>query len=230
MAERASTGSATAATRNHTLSRALFRSLARGEGDVESIRLLLSGERSRRLLMLWQLRFELRKQPMALRPMPPLDAALSVFGTIEAKDPDAVDAVLMSPQFGIWLARVLRLLRGGAASPAPRWAELGYLHAAAFAVAVRAGVELKTRVPVLRGYAMIPTLGMAHLPGPLLWDIAVASTSPETGAAAAAGRRDSPATGRPGVDRTTVVGSAAGGRDSRRLDVAHRPGRHRSVP
>jgi HEXXH motif-containing protein len=171
-----------AGTRYHTLSREQFRSLARGEGDAESIRLLLSGERSRRLLMLWQLRFELRKQPMAMRPMPPIDTALSTLGTIEAKDPDAVDAVLMSPQFGIWLARALRLLRGGATSPAPLWAELGHLHAAVYAVAIRAGVELKTRVPVLRGYAMIPTLGMARLPGPLIWDIAVASTAPESGA------------------------------------------------
>lgn len=168
-------------TRNHRLSEAQFRSLARGAGDAESIRLLLSAERSRRLVMLWQLNRELRKQPMALRPMPHFDAALSVFGTIETKDPEAVDTVLMSPQFGIWLARALRLLRGGASSPAPLWAELGHLHAAAFAIAVRARVELKTRVPVLRGHAMIPTLGMAHLPGPLVWDVAVASTSPETG-------------------------------------------------
>ena len=181
MAERASSGPSAAGARNHVLSWTQFRSLARGEGDTDSIRLLLAGERSRRLLMLIQLRVELRKQPMALRPMPPLDTAWSVLETIEAKDPQAVDTVLMSPQFGIWLARALRLLRRGAASPAPLWAEIGHLHAATFAIAVRAGVELKTRVPVLRGYAMIPTLGMAHLPGPLPWDIATASTSPESG-------------------------------------------------
>jgi len=158
-----------------------FRSLARGAGGESSIRLLLSGERSRRLLMLWALNRELRRRGPLLGPLPPVDKAWDVFANIDAKVPEAMTAVLMSPQFGIWLSRALRLLRGNAASPAPQWAELGYVHAAAFAAAVRAGLDLQTHIPVLNGRAMVPTLGMVNLPAHRAWDVAEAVTSSEEG-------------------------------------------------
>ena len=83
---------------------------------------------------------------------------------IEAHDSASVFDVLLSPRMGIWLSRMLRLLRGSTSSPVPLWVELGRLHAATFASAVRAGVSMSTKVPVHAGCVMVPTLGMALLP------------------------------------------------------------------
>ena len=93
-----------------------------------------------------------------------VESVWQTFAAVEERNHLAFSTVLMSPQFGIWLARSLRLMRGGATSSVPLWVELGQIHAAAVAAAARGGTNLSTRIPVLNGCAMLPTLGMARFP------------------------------------------------------------------
>src|SRR5690348_10892108 len=117
--------------RNHLLPIEHLARLADGEGNRETVDLLLAGERSRRLVLLRALLDEVSRRPDVLDPLASMDEAWFVLAAVEQRDPAAVTSVILSPQFGIWISRVMRLLRGTSASAAPLWVELGYIHAAA---------------------------------------------------------------------------------------------------
>ncbi|WP_203839912.1 HEXXH motif domain-containing protein [Winogradskya humida] len=159
-----------------------FRELARGKGGAEAIKVMLAGERSRRLLMVWLLLDQLKSHPDALGPLPHYDRAWAALVKANEQDSATVEKVLLSPQVGIWLSRMLRLLRGRAVSAGPLWVELGHLHAIAFAVAVRTKTALETSIPARAGHVMIPTLGMACLPATEAWSVVEAGYSELTGA------------------------------------------------
>src|SRR5262245_7436570 len=162
---------------NHLFPLSHFTELARGNGNRETVELLLAGERSRRLLLLRALLDALSQRQDSLGQMPAVATLWTALSAVEARNAGALFAVLMSPQFGVWLSRALRVIGARASSPAPAWVELGHVYAAAFAAAVRAGINLSTRIPVSDGYAVVPTLGVARFPSSGRWRIAEAQTA-----------------------------------------------------
>lgn len=67
------------------------------------------------------------------------------------------------PSVGLWASRTLLALREGRPLPG---AEPGGLCAIAAAAAIRAGIAAEITIPVSRGRAMLPSLGVALAPGP----------------------------------------------------------------
>lgn len=140
-----------------------FEALAHGLGGPATVRLLLAGEHSRRLLLLRELLDRATARPALLGPLPSAETAWNALSDIDARAPQALDSVLLHPQVGIWLSYALRESRKGA-ERTNLWAEVGQVHAVALAAAIRAGMPLRTRVPVHCGGVLLPTLGLARFP------------------------------------------------------------------
>jgi HEXXH motif-containing protein len=168
--------------RHHSLPVRHFRELARGRGGAGAVNLLLAAERSRRLLMVRLLLDQLKSHPDVMGPLPHYSQAWAALLDANDRDSAAVEKILLSPQVGIWLSRALRLLRGRTVSSGPLWAEIGHLHAIAFAAAIRTKTELVTSIPARAGRVMIPTLGMALLPAAENWSVVQAVNAETTGA------------------------------------------------
>ncbi|MEI5034504.1 HEXXH motif-containing putative peptide modification protein [Streptomyces sp. S1A(2023)] len=144
-----------------------FDELAAGGGSVEAVRFLVAGERARRLVLLRELLSRLEERPALLGPAD-LGAIWRAVERAEARRPDCVEELLLSPQVGSWLAHTLRRLHGTAAG-SPLWVDAGHLAAVALVAAVRAGTAAELVVPAREGAVALPTLGLARLPGtPLL--------------------------------------------------------------
>ncbi|WDG27577.1 HEXXH motif-containing putative peptide modification protein [Streptomyces sp. CA-278952] len=144
-----------------------FDELAAGGGSVETVRFLVAGERARRLVLLRELLSRLEERPALLGPAD-LGAIWRAVERAEARRPDCVEELLLSPQVGSWLAHTLRRLHGTAAG-SPLWVDAGHLAAVALVAAVRAGTAAELVVPAREGAVALPTLGLARLPGtPLL--------------------------------------------------------------
>lgn len=139
--------------------------------------MLLAAERSRRLILLRAVLDDASRRPGITEPLPSIDELWNSVAAVHEADPAAFAGVLMSPQFGTWASRMMRLLGGVVHSRAPLWAELGYLHAAVFVAAFRAKISFATRIPVDHGGALLPTLGMARFPAAPRWNMAEAETS-----------------------------------------------------
>ncbi|GGR87609.1 HEXXH motif domain-containing protein [Streptomyces aureoverticillatus] len=166
--------------RRHGLSSEDFDTLAGGGGDTGVLSLLWEAERSHRLLLLDLFLDLLAKRPEALGPLPAADEAWQLLLRAEGHDRAAVEDLLLRPETGLWLAPVLRRLRGEAdgAAPAdvapgtdapasgiPLWADVGQFHALAAAAALRAGIDFTVVVPARHGTVELPSLGRAVLPG-----------------------------------------------------------------
>ncbi|MEU1485581.1 HEXXH motif domain-containing protein [Streptomyces sp. NPDC005752] len=142
----------------------LFDEIAAGGGSPEAVAFLVRGERTRRLLLLREL-------------LDFFDADPSVLGNLESRviwpvlqaaatrAPEAVDALLLTPQVGSWLAHMLRRLHGTASGP-PMWADAGQIAAVAAAAALHAGTDAELLLPAKGAAAGLPALGMVRLPGP----------------------------------------------------------------
>lgn len=142
----------------------LFDEIAAGGGSPEAVAFLVRGERTRRLLLLRELLDRLDADPSVLAP---LDAR-TVWPALEAaaaRAPGPVDALLLTPQVGSWLAHVLRRLHGTAAGP-PLWADAGQIAAVAVSAAVHAGTDADLLLPARGTAVSLPALGMVRLPGP----------------------------------------------------------------
>ncbi|HET8684068.1 MAG TPA: HEXXH motif domain-containing protein [Micromonosporaceae bacterium] len=140
-----------------------FEALAQGLGGPETVRLLLAGEHSRRLLLLRELLDRATARPALLGPLPPAETVWSTLSDIHARAPQALDRVLLHPQVGTWISYALRESKRGAEGT-NLWVEVGQVHAVALAAAIRAGMPLRTRVPVHCGGVLLPTLGLARFP------------------------------------------------------------------
>jgi HEXXH motif-containing protein len=156
-----------------------FDTLATGGGGPETIRLLMSGERSRRLLLLRLVLDAAATSEDARGPMPDVAEVWNLLITAQDRAPKQFDDILMQPQIGMWLAHCLRRLQGMVPGRIPLWVDIGYAFNIALAVAARAGIELRTMVSYRDGTVMLPTLGLARLPiGPAC---GVAEASVEAG-------------------------------------------------
>ncbi len=141
----------------------LFDEIAAGGGSPEAVAFLVRGERTRRLLLLRELFDLLDADPGILGP---LDAR-TVWPTLEAaaaRAPEPVEALLLTPQVGSWLAHTLRRLHGTASGP-PLWADAGQIAAVAAAAAVHAGTAAELLLPARGGTVSLPALGLVRLPG-----------------------------------------------------------------
>jgi len=149
-----------------------FDAIAAGGGVPETtVRLLLSAERSRRLILLRVLLDAVADSPGALGPLPPADVAWDLLSAAQ-QQPSEFDALLLHPQVGSWVAHCLRRLRGTAWDEAPLWADLGHVFSVACAAAAMAGMPLRTSVAVRKGTVMLPRLGLARLPVSDPWTVA----------------------------------------------------------
>ncbi|UXY31134.1 HEXXH motif domain-containing protein [Streptomyces sp. HUAS TT20] len=128
--------------------------LMRGEGGPDTLDLLLGAERSRRLLLL-----------RMLDDATDLGPAWDLLSRAQCRTPQVVGELLMYPQTGMWLATVLRRLRGAASvDEPPLRTVLGHAGALAAAAGLRAGLDFTIDVPVRHGRIPLPTLGCAVLP------------------------------------------------------------------
>lgn len=142
----------------------LFDELAAGGGSPQAVAFLAQGERTRRLLLLREAFDRFDADPAVLGP---LDAQ-AIWPVLEAaatRAPEPVDALLLTPQVGSWLAHTLRRLHGTASGP-PLWADAGQIAAVALAAAVHAGTDAELTLPARGTAVSLPALGMLRLPGP----------------------------------------------------------------
>ncbi|MFE4452495.1 HEXXH motif domain-containing protein [Streptomyces sp. NPDC056796] len=142
----------------------LFDEIAAGGGSPEAVAFLLHGERTRRLLLLRELLELLDATPGILGPLD-ARAAWPAMEAAAARAPGPVEALLLTPQVGSWLAHTLRRLHGTASGP-PLWADAGQLAAVAAAAAVHAGTDAELLLPARGRAVSLPALGMILLPGP----------------------------------------------------------------
>jgi HEXXH motif-containing protein len=149
---------------NHTLPAKHFEDLAHGDGNPEALSILRSAEYSRRLLLLRVFLDMMADRPDTMGPLPPAERAWEVLAEAWDSSPEALAAVLASPQVGVWLSRMVRILRYDEFDQRTIWTETGHVHAVAFAVAMRAGMTMSTGIPLRDGGVLVPTLGMAHIP------------------------------------------------------------------
>ncbi|MEV5959845.1 HEXXH motif domain-containing protein [Streptomyces sp. NPDC051987] len=164
--------SAPAQADHHLLPSAHFSDLAAGRGGPETVRFLRVTEYSRRLLLLRTLLDAIAGTPGALGPLPPVDTAWDVLTTAQRRAPEEFAELLTHPQVGIWLGHGLRRVRHTAWGDGPLWTDLGHLYAVCAVAALRAGLPLRTTVPLRDGTAMFPTLGLARLPDRPRWGTA----------------------------------------------------------
>ncbi|WP_369222565.1 HEXXH motif domain-containing protein [Streptomyces sp. R39] len=157
---------------HHLVPSAYFDDLAAGRGGPETVCFLRTTEYSRRLLLLRTLLDAIAGTPGALGPLPPVDTAWDLLTAAQQRTPEDFAELLTHPQIGIWLGHGLRRLSHTAWGDGPLWTDLGHLHAVCAVAALRAGLPLRTTVPLRDGTAMFPALGLARLPDRPRWGTA----------------------------------------------------------
>jgi HEXXH motif-containing protein len=148
-------------TSYHTLSPAELDAIASGEPDAPVIETLLSGQYSKRLVMIRAI------LTVAADCCPDaharLEAAYGLLAAAQQKDPVAVRAMLTHPSVGTWAARCLAGLQSPSADPVSLATDLGRLAAFAAAAAIKTGCAFAIEVPMRDRAIFLPTLGQAVL-------------------------------------------------------------------
>ncbi|MEU9853259.1 HEXXH motif domain-containing protein [Streptomyces sp. NPDC047974] len=183
-----------------------FDALAAGRGDAGAVRFLSTTEYSRRLLLLRALLDGAARTPGALGPLPSPDSAWDALTAAQERAPEEFRELLLHPQVGAWLAYGLRRLHHTAWGDGPLWTDLGQLFSLCAAASVRAGLPLRTTVPLRDGAVMFPALGLARLPDRPRW--ATAEVAVEAGRLTVEPHREAvgPPRGRPGGDAPGWLG------------------------
>ncbi|QGV79491.1 HEXXH motif domain-containing protein [Streptomyces ficellus] len=170
-----------AAESRHSLRPHQFRELAAGEGGPETLTVLARAEYSHRLLLCDLLMDTLAPLPGVTGPLPAAERAWDLLAAAQRHRPEAVEDLLLLPETGLWLNRLLARLRTPARAETPLWADAGHLHALAAAAAVRSGLTFSFPVPAHHGAVRLPALGLARLPvarrDGAAWDTAVVRAS-----------------------------------------------------
>ncbi|MER6105454.1 HEXXH motif-containing putative peptide modification protein [Streptomyces sp. NPDC001832] len=152
-----------------SLSERMLRQLGSTEGDVDTLRVLVRDQDTRRLLLLRVLLDAAEAAPATICPPRALDRLHQDWALLEASeraDRAAVRTVLLHPFTGPWAQRCLRGLSGNAPSTGLR-ADLDHLSALAAAAAIRAQVAFTARLTAHDGLLSLPTLGALRMaPGP----------------------------------------------------------------
>jgi HEXXH motif-containing protein len=138
----------------HAIGREDLTAIARGAGGPAAVRLLWSGQHSKRLLLL---RVVLDNWPAGA---PGRDRAVAAITAAEESSPAEVRDVLVDPMVGAWSAVTVRRLRRGTAEPA----DLGHLAALATVAALRAGTSAGLDAYARDGWLNLPTIGRVRAP------------------------------------------------------------------
>ncbi|WP_410587783.1 aKG-HExxH-type peptide beta-hydroxylase [Amycolatopsis sp. lyj-23] len=154
-----------------------FDEIARGDGGPGLLRKLRAAERSRRLLLLRGLVEVATKSEDLYRPLPSPETAWELLARVERAAPRELEEILSHPYTGTWAGYTTRLYQQDVTGVCPFWVHLGYVHCLAAAAAVRAGITFETELPVWRGNAVLPTLGMAHLRAEAPFSVATVRSS-----------------------------------------------------
>ncbi|WP_228034264.1 HEXXH motif domain-containing protein [Streptomyces spongiae] len=141
-----------------------FEELASGGGSREAVGFLVRAERTRRLMLLGELLDRLDEQPDILGELGSAQTAWRLIAEAAEAQPDSLDALLMSPQVGCWIAHMLRRLHGTTDGP-PLWVDAGHLFTVCLVARLRAGLDADLAVPVWDGALALPTLGLARIDG-----------------------------------------------------------------
>ncbi|MFB6805325.1 HEXXH motif domain-containing protein [Streptomyces sp. NPDC056387] len=141
-----------------------FDELASGGGSAEAVAFLVRVERTRRLMLLGELLDRLNELPGALGELGQAAAVWELFAEAAEAEPDACEALLMSPHMGCWTAHMVRRLHGTTGGP-PMWADAGHLCAISLTARILAGLDVELDVPLLDGGLSLPTLGLARIGG-----------------------------------------------------------------
>ena len=142
----------------HALSRKIFANISSGGGGRDAVRELSAAEYSKHLVLLIGVlnsaqgsdQYQLAKTGYEL-----------LAKALQANRAAAEDAIRY-PAVGVWARRTIQACRGGAAIPG---AEPGELRAVAAAAAIRAEMTAEIDVPVRAGRVILPSLGVAIVPG-----------------------------------------------------------------
>ncbi|MFF4363982.1 HEXXH motif domain-containing protein [Streptomyces sp. NPDC001604] len=150
---------------HHQLSVSVLRSLLATTEDDTAVAVLLDVEYSRRLLLMRGILDSCAGTPEA--ETAGVEEAWRLLESVEKRAPEAVRAVLLDPQVGLWAAALLRRLsraeRDESAQDVPLWVELGFLAQFAATVSIMAGAPFRVRVPVRDSAVFLPCLGRARL-------------------------------------------------------------------
>ena len=142
----------------HVLTSAQLDAIASGDPDALTIETLLSGQYSKRIVMISAILAAAadRCPGECAR----LEAAWDLLAAAQQADPSAARALLTHPSLGRWAADCLRRVQSPA-DPLALATELGQLAAFAAAAAIRAGHVFVIEVPARDGAVFLPTLGLA---------------------------------------------------------------------
>lgn len=142
----------------HTVSSEAFDALAAGVGEFDGV--LRSGQRSKRLLLLYELTTTVARLVPRLYELADSGRSWSVLVDAHRSDRAAVDELLLQPHVGAWAKRCLRLLVTGE-DLAP--ADLGHLGAVAAAAALLARRSCDVKAYLSGGSVMLPTFGLVRV-------------------------------------------------------------------
>jgi HEXXH motif-containing protein len=160
----------------------MFDAIASGEVDAGAVHLLLSSERSRRLLLMQHVLTSCRTDPALLGPLRGVGAAEELLRAVQDRNPAAAETLLLDPLTGMWLASAVQIVEGAARSSArPPWVRLGGLAALAASAALRTRMTFALELPAEDRHVLLPGLGRVDLspsrigPEPPHWVVTVES-------------------------------------------------------
>ncbi|MFC5754389.1 HEXXH motif domain-containing protein [Actinomadura rugatobispora] len=137
----------------------IVREMAAGAGGVPAMRMLGDIQTSRHLLLLRGVA-ELARASGRPGTAGRVGAAYRMLADLQTAHPEAVRQVVRHPAVGAWAGQAIREARRDGTSRG-----LERLGALAAAAAIRAGTGATVTVPVTGGKLMLPSVGMAALPG-----------------------------------------------------------------
>jgi HEXXH motif-containing protein len=147
-------------TRYHSLTSAELDVIASGNPDAVVIETLLSGQYSKRVVMINAILAAAadRYPEVHIR----LEAAYALLAAAQQADPPAVRTILTHPSVGRWTRHCLRSLQSDPDALAIA-TDLGQLAAIAAAAAIRARRTFTIEVPLRDHKLLLPSLGLADL-------------------------------------------------------------------
>lgn len=137
-----------------TIPATTFDRLAAGGGQMAGV--LRSGQRSKRLLLLHELRSAAARDSPATFAEAGAEESYGVLADAHRHRPRAVDEVVLHPHIGVWVTSCLRHLVTGSKIPRE---DMGHLGGIAAAAAIRAGRGFEVTAYARDGWVMLPTYG-----------------------------------------------------------------------
>jgi HEXXH motif-containing protein len=112
------------------------------------------------------------EDPSCYEQLPHPDEPWDLLVRIQAVAPASFDRVLLHPYTGTWISHLRKLIHHEVDLDRPIWTHIGYFHTLAAAAAIHAGIDFETQIPAGESRAMLPTIGLAHLPSSTSWSVA----------------------------------------------------------